>query len=1277
MPTTTMLTHRRRNAVSLDPEDEICEKLTPRPTSSSSSSSSSSIASTSSLQLSDNRANPSPSKICRTIEAAPSRQPDQNLASSHEKGLKGADSDSDSGIDTETDTDTYIRIGTRACESDLPTDDSEKVDIPTQCLVIARITRSTSTSTSKTTNSKPKLAFLSVPTWHLNNLRIGSPATGDIIREDEFFDLNTSLNPDPYFFARNLLSPGRIRAFLLETFGGVERGALRTCPEVVREEAAERERDEASWGRLAVDEGVAMGSLDAGGEEQEVCGFEGRDVEERWPCPWALPVTPVRSRVTFPGGLAGFSSARVVKRVEDGQSEKKNFTTIPTTIPVLATFTNSLQTRTNLRLPTHLQVDFDVDESLAQVKEFFHQGGGSWRGLARAKNLVGGGWKTEIWVLPCLRGCEKMFRWEDVEGLRAGEFCDARMMEEEGDGRAKLFVELRAFTEVSQCEPSEACVWRWRLKSQQAAISRSSPAQTNDKLQPAASRRRLKRRTFNTSPRRQLDTAYSRGRRLHNKPALHLSTADLQVRCRKAWPSADTGRGDSASKGRSAAFSIQIRDNVFLENTDADILTTQQEPPPPRAAPPPRRATSSPPPARAEAFSERSTRTSLPMIQVRPVEQDHTMLHPDRLALIQGEAVAVVAHAAPRIYEHQQASSFEHHQASSPANSIPMPTMRPRWEYALGYNGSGGGLPARAAAHEVGSEWKAEGWPIGRGRAVPVCSFDMDDYDDRPPLPIHYHANPRYPPSNTSPPARMGAQKRMSNGEVKAPVGPHPSTIRVSAQYQTQAAIERKLQPPTLDLHERSIAEAKEDSLRLQGVQWLDIVRRALQLPVRTFTTACTYFHKFRLAHPPGTPTGDSYIWSDAAAASLLTACKMEDTLKKSREILAASYNLKAASAHDHLPSDDPMFEQQSRVVIGLERMVLEASTFDFRSRAPHHTLTKIAKTMRDEDGIKQVHDLAWTALTDIYRTTAPLKQTSVTLALSMVELAARLTNADHVLAAIERYDLEKINTTREETMETILDSLDLYVQHTTASTLGTRFSLDDFLRLRLALNKESEEHTIPRHCTAPTHTSPTTRVQNGHPTPVSPPQNDNNTNVPPQAPIILEHAPPVAGGTLRFMLNPHLAHDERTQVESYFKEEWEEYEEEIEVPIPRTERRHPPSESRTSSRDDRDRASDFRRVDDRDRERDRPPPPRSFDDRRERERARVDREREFERDSRRPPHHGHGHSHRDARRYEDDGGRPPRRYDERRYDERRFDDRRGGPPPGRDERRFPRDQRR
>lgn len=58
--------------------------------------------------------------------------------------------------------------------------------------------------------------------------------------------------------------------------------------------------------------------------------------------------------------------------------------------------------------------------------------------------------------------------------------------------------------------------------------------------------------------------------------------------------------------------------------------------------------------------------------------------------------------------------------------------------------------------------------------------------------------------------------------------------------------------------------------------------------PVRTFDTACTYFHKFRLNFRDA-----EYNYQDAALASLFVACKVEDTIKKSKDILAAAYNVK------------------------------------------------------------------------------------------------------------------------------------------------------------------------------------------------------------------------------------------------------------------------------------------------------------------------------------------------------------------------------------------------
>ena len=409
----------------------------------------------------------------------------------------------------------------------------------------------------------------------------------------------------------------------------------------------------------------------------------------------------------------------------------------------------------------------------------------------------------------------------------------------------------------------------------------------------------------------------------------------------------------------------------------------------------------------------------------------------------------------------------------------------------------------------------------------------------------------------------MGATQLAASG-MGGQIGPHPSHILVSAQYMSQAAIDKKFEQARaeLDVQERSRAEAREDSIRLQGVQWIDLVRRGLELPLRTYTTACVFYHKFRLAQA-GNLSGLEYGmgWIDLCAGSLLLACKIRDTLKKSREILAEAHNLKV-SLQDRIGTDDPILDAQSKSVLGIERLVLEADGFDFRTmRDPHEFLAKCCKTLLvGEDGEKmKIYKLAATTLTDTYRTFAPVKQTSQTLALSCLELALHLApedvqiDMDKSREAIRTLEMEKWSTSREEQMETLLDALDMYTQHTSNTILGTSYTLEKWLSIRLAYNKECNESGIARYTTAAHwRTAPadgsSLRVSNGHPTPVSPMEpaqvQSQNANA--------GQGTGDQGGTQRFMLNPQRAAEERAQIQKYYTVEFEEVQEEVQVPVSR-----------------------------------------------------------------------------------------------------------------------------
>ncbi|KAJ9364422.1 hypothetical protein DTO280E4_1668 [Paecilomyces variotii] len=376
---------------------------------------------------------------------------------------------------------------------------------------------------------------------------------------------------------------------------------------------------------------------------------------------------------------------------------------------------------------------------------------------------------------------------------------------------------------------------------------------------------------------------------------------------------------------------------------------------------------------------------------------------------------------------------------------------------------------------------------------------------------------------------RMAPEKKDSvrpDAEAAPPETPmpHPSFIQVAKPYVFEQTIQDCITALGVD-------PLREEGLRLQGVAWIDSVRRALHLPVRTFNTAVVYYHKFRLVH-----ADNEYNYMDAAAAALFTACKIEDTLKKSREIVCTAFNLKLPPA-EHLSPDDPLFEVHARGIIGLERLMLEANGFDFRSRHPQNRLVKLAKSYGVQKD-SEVASISYRISIDLYRTFAPIKQTTTTMAFASLELAGRL--LDDRLEDVESgRDYEKWKTSREEVMETLLDLLELYTHHRGSTSVGPSFPVDKFLTIRIPLNQEVDAKKLPRY----------TNWRNGETNGSRDGKDPAAKNVPTQNPLTPISAtgerpkPGGRDGTVRFMLDPERAQDEKAIVSEYFKNEMEEYE--------------------------------------------------------------------------------------------------------------------------------------
>jgi CTD kinase subunit beta len=252
-------------------------------------------------------------------------------------------------------------------------------------------------------------------------------------------------------------------------------------------------------------------------------------------------------------------------------------------------------------------------------------------------------------------------------------------------------------------------------------------------------------------------------------------------------------------------------------------------------------------------------------------------------------------------------------------------------------------------------------------------------------------------------------------------------------------------------------------------------------------------------------------------------------------------------------------FENHSKLIIGLERLMLESAGFDFRNRYPQELMVKLARAV----GFDKHNEAktVWNLSVDLYRTFAPLKQTTPTLAIAVVELAARLqeTALDRIVdAGPMKYS--KWKTSRAEVMETLLDLLDLYTHHRTATNIGPLHSLETFISIRITLNQEADAKRIPRFTLytseSPHYTKDPASTSNG----TTKPRNgiDPTSPLTPATPSTLspkQTQPPTSAigirgqnGTVRFMIDAARARDERAEVEKFHKIEEEEYE--VEVPF-------------------------------------------------------------------------------------------------------------------------------
>ncbi|KAK9774001.1 putative RNA polymerase II holoenzyme cyclin-like subunit [Seiridium cardinale] len=297
-----------------------------------------------------------------------------------------------------------------------------------------------------------------------------------------------------------------------------------------------------------------------------------------------------------------------------------------------------------------------------------------------------------------------------------------------------------------------------------------------------------------------------------------------------------------------------------------------------------------------------------------------------------------------------------------------------------------------------------------------------------------------------------------STNDTSSPIAnanPHPGRVFLSRQYVAEEWINRQLLLVFND-------PGKEVRDRFEGVDLIDSLVNILQLPIKTFDTACTFFHRLRLKHGE-----KDFLTSDAAIACLFVACKAEDTLKKSREILCACYNMKMQASDprsDPRSPDDKIFEKPALLIQHLERLVLEAIGFDFRCRYPQSYMIKLLKLFLSFEEAESLYLVALDMSIDMYKTFMPLKNTTFGMAYSLIELSSRLTG-EHV-EKLKQLDPSRQEVPRMRIRQGMLDLLDLYTKHHKQTKLGAKIELDKFIQVKIDINNEIENagpNALPR----------------------------------------------------------------------------------------------------------------------------------------------------------------------------------------------------------------------
>ncbi|GAA5835791.1 hypothetical protein JCM9279_004647 [Rhodotorula babjevae] len=124
-----------------------------------------------------------------------------------------------------------------------------------------------------------------------------------------------------------------------------------------------------------------------------------------------------------------------------------------------------------------------------------------------------------------------------------------------------------------------------------------------------------------------------------------------------------------------------------------------------------------------------------------------------------------------------------------------------------------------------------------------------------------------------------------------------------------------------------ALSDHRIEHYRQLACGFIERVAARLGFPRRTIATAQKLYHRFHLHF-----SLTDFAYQDVSLATLLVASKLEDTLKKLREIQIAAYQVSnLLEGGNGIGEGDPVAQEAHRPhLIGIERLVLQTISFNF-----------------------------------------------------------------------------------------------------------------------------------------------------------------------------------------------------------------------------------------------------------------------------------------------------------------------------------------------------------